>query len=83
MISLELDLKIYTTFQIYTIIFGLVPFRIDDPWQHLPSVGGWQETSSPSHHQSCVFLTNMSAKRKSAWRNAIQVKNQRKTVGIE
>jgi hypothetical protein len=39
-ISLYSDLKFYTTFQIYAIVFGLMQFGIDDLWPHLSSVGG-------------------------------------------
>jgi len=34
------DLKIYTTFGIYTIIFGLTQLGIDNPQPRLSSVGG-------------------------------------------
>jgi len=39
-ISLSHDLKIYTTFWIYLIIFRLMWFSSDNPWPHLPSVEG-------------------------------------------
>jgi len=49
-------LKFYTTFQIYSTIFGLMQFGIDDLWPHLSSEGGLQKVLSLSHHQCHVWI---------------------------
>ena len=55
LISLKHGLKIYTTFQIYAIIFGLTHFCLHDMWPLLSFVGGGlQEVMSLSHSVMCV-----------------------------
>jgi hypothetical protein len=47
---------LYVWFQTHSIIFGLMQFGTDDPWQHLSHVGGQQKVTSLSCHQSRVWF---------------------------
>jgi hypothetical protein len=48
--------KFTSLFQKHSIIFGLMQFGTDNPWQHLSHVGGQQKVISLSCHQSRVWF---------------------------
>jgi hypothetical protein len=56
-ISLQCELKLYTTLQIYAIIIGLTRSAVDNPWPHLSSVQSWQKVTSVLRHRPCVWIT--------------------------
>jgi hypothetical protein len=92
-------LKIYTTFPIYVIVFGLTQFGKDNTYWRLaesdatvtPSVAcmDWlhcwynQVAGVVPPSTALALVTKMSEKCKSASPNAVPVKNQWKTIGID